>query len=98
MSDAKSSNSTDSTSTSSTSTLGEHALHLRADRTRDELRDTLDEIGRRVTPPTLIANLVARAKKEPGMFSAIGAGVVASIVGLVWFAVARSGQSAPKGW
>lgn len=75
--------------TRDTKAMGEHALHLNVDRTRDELRDTLDELGHRLTPVGLTHEVRARAMKNPGKFVAVAAGVIASLTGIVWFSLAR---------
>jgi glucose-6-phosphate-specific signal transduction histidine kinase len=75
--------------TRDTKTMGEHALHLEADRTRDEVRDTLDEIGQRLTPVGITREVKTRAAKNPGAFVAVAAGVIAGVTGLLWFSLTR---------
>ncbi|CAN5382061.1 hypothetical protein BH09ACT1_BH09ACT1_24950 [soil metagenome] len=67
---------------------GINAIRLDADRTRDELRETLDEIERRISPAGVAESVKRSAKRDPGKAAAIGAGVVAAVTGLTWFIVA----------
>jgi hypothetical protein len=67
---------------------GVNAIRLDADRTRDELRETLDEIERRLSPAGVVESVKRSAQRDPGKVAAIGAGVVATITGLTWFIVA----------
>jgi hypothetical protein len=67
---------------------GVNAIRLDADRTRDELRQTLDEIEHRLSPAGVAESVKRSAKRDPGKVAAIGAGVVAAVTGVTWFIVA----------
>lgn len=67
---------------------GVNAIRLDAERARDDLRSTLDEIERRLSPAGVAESVKRSAKREPGKVAAIGAGVVAAITGLTWFIAA----------
>lgn len=71
---------------------GEHALHLRAELTRDELRAALDEVGRRFTPAGLVRTAKVYARRSPGRFAAVSGALVTLVVVIVWASVARKGR------
>ncbi|HEY0260301.1 MAG TPA: hypothetical protein VGC18_10670 [Lacisediminihabitans sp.] len=67
---------------------GENALHLDADKTRDDLEETLDEIERRLTPAELWKSTRILYAERPLVVLGAAAGAVAAVGGLVFWAVA----------
>ncbi len=66
---------------------GENALHLDADRTRDDLEETLDEIEHRLTPAELWKSTRILYAERPLAVLGIAVGTIAAVGGLVFWAV-----------
>ncbi|WP_213815006.1 DUF3618 domain-containing protein [Glaciihabitans sp. dw_435] len=69
---------------------GINEIRLDADRTRDELRDTLDQIEGKLTPQYAVESLKREFRERPFVVIAAAIGVVGAIVGVIVLAV-RSG-------
>ena len=61
---------------------GPEARRLDADRAREELGDTLDEIEKRLTPPELLRSARDAWRRSPGRVAAV-VGAPLAIIGLV---------------
>lgn len=75
---------------------GINAIRLDADRTRDELRETLDAIEGKLTPQYALESLKRDFRDRPLVVIAAAVGVVGAIVGLITLAV-RSGSGSNDG-
>jgi hypothetical protein len=71
---------------------GINALRLDADRARDDLEATLDEIEERLNPRRVWQVLRAAFANRPGAFVAVASGVVAATVGAVVWTVTSRGN------
>jgi len=62
---------------------GEESIRLDADKTRDALEATLDDLESRLKPTNLAASLKVRFTQNPAPFIAVGVAVVGAIAGIV---------------
>lgn len=74
---------------------GINAIRLDAERTRDELERTLEEIERRLDPRPRIDAVKRAYRRSPASFIGIASGALASIGGLVAWAMV-SGRKRKK--
>jgi hypothetical protein len=66
-------------------TAGEEQLHLDADRTREELEATLDEIEHRLKPAAISRAVQRRIRRNPRPFVIVAIATVAALAGLsIW--------------
>jgi hypothetical protein len=70
-------------------TLGINGVGLDADRTRDELAETLGEIERRLAPAHIRSKIVTIVRNRPVPFIAAGVSLVCAIVGVVLLVARR---------
>jgi hypothetical protein len=68
---------------------GVNAVRLDADRTRDELERTLNQIESRLAPKELWRSVTLTFKERPLRVVAVGAGFVLAVGGLITRAVRR---------
>jgi hypothetical protein len=73
-------------------TGGINAVRLDADKTREQLRATLDEIEHRFTPAELWRSVTLTYKKRPVPFVSTVAASVGAIAGLIALSVARKNR------
>jgi len=72
-----------------TPAVGEQGLRLEAERTRDELQETLTELEHRLAPRELAQSARRSIRRNPGIAIGIGLAAATVIVGLVVLAVRR---------
>ena len=71
---------------------GINALRLDADRTREELEKTLDEIERELDPRRIPEKISRAWNENPGRVILTAVGVVGAVAGLIWL-IASSGSN-----
>ncbi len=76
-----------------TKDAGIEAIRLDADRTRDELEQTLDAIEEKLDPRRVVDSLTRAYRNRPVEFVAVATGVLGAVIGLVvWRVVATRGH------
>lgn len=68
---------------------GEQRLRLDAERTRDELQDTLEELERRLAPKELWQSAIRRVERRPLAAVGVGLAVLSLAAGVIVLVVRR---------